>query len=96
MGLSQTVTNSPIIRRFSEFRGDVPRQTLFPGISMQHPKQRQSVRLAKPIRLACGYLRKTHPSTQNNLGRDGCSDAGFSQFVWSTDTSVRTIGGGGR
>lgn len=30
-GLSRTVSNSPIIRKFSEFRGGVPRQTLCAG-----------------------------------------------------------------
>ena len=35
--------HSPIIGRFSEFRGDVPRQTLFRRCSMRHPRKQRNV-----------------------------------------------------
>lgn len=38
-GLSRTVSNSPIIRKSSEFRGGAPRQTLSPGDVDATPRQ---------------------------------------------------------
>ena len=96
MGLSRTVTNSPISRRFSEFRGDAPRQTLFPGISMQYPKQGQSVWLAKPIGLVCGRLVKVYLSTSSNRDCQGGSVAGFSKFGCSTDALLSATEGNGQ
>lgn len=96
MGLSRTVTNSPISRRFSEFRGDAPRQTLFPGKLMQHPKQRQRMRLSKPVGIVRSRFEKAHSFNSSDGNRHGWDATRVFKFCWSSGASLSATGGRGQ